>query len=114
VCLGNTRTIFTFERDEEVNMAVAVHLDFKGATLDQYDEVTEKMGFRPGGPGEPGLLFHWVTKTADGIRVTDVWESQEQFAEFSQEKIGPITQEVGVPGPPKVQLFEVHNYFTAG
>ena len=95
-------------------MATGVQLDFKGTTLEQYDQVIQKMGFRRGGPGGPGALFHWVTKTADGIRVTDVWESREHFETFSQEKIGPITQEVGFPGPPDVQFFEVHNYLTAG
>ncbi|HEX2119688.1 MAG TPA: hypothetical protein VHF91_10935 [Acidimicrobiales bacterium] len=95
-------------------MAVAVQLDFRGGTLEQYDQVIEKMGFQPGGPGGPGGLFHWVTRTEDGIRVTDVWESQAAFDAFAQEKIGPITQEVGVPNPPEVQVFEVHNYLTAG
>jgi hypothetical protein len=95
-------------------MAVGVQLDFKGATLEQYDEVIKRMGFQPGGAGGPGGLFHWVTKTADGIRVTDVWDSRETFDKFAQEKIGPITQEVGVPGPPEIQFFEVHNYLTAG
>lgn len=95
-------------------MAVAVQLDFRGGTLEQYDQVIEKMGFQPGGPGGPGGLFHWVTKTEDGIRVTDVWESQEAFDTFANEKIGPITQEVGVPNAPEIQVFEVHNYLTAG
>ncbi|MBM2809253.1 MAG: hypothetical protein HW416_12 [Chloroflexi bacterium] len=95
-------------------MAVAVQLDFKGATLEQYDQVVQKMGFHPGGPGAPGGMFHWVTKTADGIRVTDVWNSRERFEKFSQEKIAPITQEVGFSAPPVVQFFEVHNHLTAG
>ena len=95
-------------------MAIAVQLEFKGVTLDQYDQVVKKMGFKPGGKGEPGGIFHWVTKTADGIRVTDVWESREVFDKFAQEKIGPITQEVGVTGPPEITFFDVHNYLTAG
>ena len=95
-------------------MAIAVLIDFKGGTREQYDEVIEKMGFRPGGAGAPGSLFHWVTATSDGIRVTDVWRSREDFERFSAEKIGPITQEVGVPGPPDVQFVDVHNYLTAG
>ncbi len=94
-------------------MAVAVQLDFPGGTLEQYDQVIEKMGFRKGGTGGPGGLFHWATKTDDGIRVTDVWETREAFDAFAEEKIGPITQEVGVPGPPRIQFFEVHNYLTA-
>lgn len=95
-------------------MAIAVQLDFPGATLQQYDQVIQKMGFRPGGPGAPGGLFHWVTKTDNGIRVTDVWESREQFERFSNEQIRPRTAEVGVPGPPQVTFFEVHNYLTKG
>jgi hypothetical protein len=95
-------------------MAVGVVLDFDGATLDQYDQVIERMGFSPGGPGAPGGLFHWVTGTDNGIRVTDVWNSREQFEQFAEEQIGPITAAVGIQGPPQVTFYEVHNYLTAG
>ena len=95
-------------------MAVAVQLDFKGATLNQYDQVIEKMGFRPGGAGVPSGMFHWVTKTDDGIRVVDVWETKEAFEKFAQDEIGPLTQDVGLPSPPEVQFFDVHNHLTAG
>ena len=94
-------------------MAVGVVLEFEGATLDQYDQTVEKMGFTPGGTGAPGGLFHWVTATDNGIRVTDVWEDKETFERFAEEKIGPITAEIGFPGPPSITFFEVHNYLTA-
>jgi hypothetical protein len=95
-------------------MAVAVVIEFKGATLEQYDLVIEKMGFTPGGRGGPGGMFHWVTKTDDGIRVTDVWQSQAQFQKFAADQIGPYTQEVGFPNPPEITFHEVHNHLTAG
>jgi hypothetical protein len=95
-------------------MAVGVVQDFDGATLDQYDKVLEKMGFAPAGAGPPGALFHWVAETDGGIRVTDVWETREQFDRFAEESIGPISAEVGIPGPPRVDVFEVHNHLTAG
>jgi hypothetical protein len=95
-------------------MAVAVQLEFPGATLEQYDQVIKKMGFTPGGPGAPGGIFHWVTKTNDGIRVTDVWETKEQFERFSREQIGPYSAEAGIPAPPRITFFEVHNYLTKG
>ena len=94
-------------------MAVAIQFDFPGATLEQYDQVIQKMGFEPGGQGGPGGLFHWVMKTDDGLRVTDVWQSAEAFQAFADEKIGPITQEFGL-SQPQIQMFEVHNYLTAG
>jgi hypothetical protein len=37
-------------------MAIAVQLDFRG-TLEQYDQVIQKMGFTPGGPGGPLTFF---------------------------------------------------------
>jgi len=63
-------------------VAVAVQLDFKGGTLEQYDEAAERLGFLPGGPSARAELFHWVTKTDDGVRVVDVWETREAFEEF--------------------------------
>jgi hypothetical protein len=96
----------------EMAMAVGVILEFDGASLDQYDEVIAKMGFSPGGATAPGALFHWVTETDRGFRVTDVWETREQFERFSAEQIGPLTQQIGVTTPPTVSIFEVHNYLT--
>lgn len=95
-------------------MTIAVILDFEGATLDQYDKVIELMKFTPGGRGAPGGLFHWVTKTDSGVRVTDVWKTREDFERFTAEQIGPYTEQVGVPQPPTVTTYEVHNYLTAG
>jgi len=94
-------------------MAVAIVMNFKGATLDQYDQVIKKMGLYLGGPSPDGALFHWVTGTDEGIKVVDVWETQEQFDKFSQEQIGPYSQEVGIPAPPEVKTYQVHNYLTA-
>src|ERR1700686_4863127 len=55
--------------DIEKPMAVAVQLDFRGATLEQYDEINERLGLLPGGPASPHEFFHWVMKTVDGFRV---------------------------------------------
>src|SRR3712207_8258562 len=46
-----------------------------------------------------GLLFHWVRKTDDGLRVTDVWDSRATFEKFAETELGPACQEVGFPRP---------------
>jgi hypothetical protein len=94
-------------------MAIAVVMDFAGATLDQYDRVIEKMALKQGGPMPEGGVSHWVTGTDEGIRVTDVWQSREQFDRFAQEQIGPFTREVGITEQPRMSFFDVHNYLTA-
>jgi hypothetical protein len=95
-------------------MAIAVVLDFAGGTLDQYDQIIGKMHFTPGGPGAPGGLFHWVTQTDTGVRVTDVRDTREQFDDFARDQIGPISAEVGLPAPPEVTFHDVHSHLTAG
>jgi hypothetical protein len=94
-------------------MAVLVELNFSGSTLDQYDEVLKKMGFTPGGTGAPGGLFHNCMATDDGFRVIDTWVDQATFEKFSEEKIGPLSAEVGMTTPPEVTFTELHNYLTA-
>lgn len=93
-------------------MAVAIVLDFEGMTLEQYDQILKKMSLTSGGSAAPGALFHWITKTETGTRVTDVWETKAQFEKFAQEQIGPFSEEVGVPNPPSMTFYEVHSYLT--
>lgn len=95
-------------------MAIGVQLDFEGATIEQYDETCKLMGLTPGGPGPAGAISHFATTTGKGFRVVDVWESREQFEAFAQERIGPLTQKVGITSPPRIQFFDVYNYFTPG
>lgn len=87
-------------------MPRAYVMDFSGGTLDQYDQVVNKMEL--GGKTAPGGISHWVAKTDDGFRVVDVWETPEAYERFAQEKIGPLTAEAGLT-PPTVQEYEVHN-----
>jgi len=92
-------------------MAVAIEMNFKGATLDQYNEVMKLMSLDDGTrPAPPGAIFHWVAQTDDGIRVVDVWETNEQFEKFAQDEIGPYTQQVGFPGPPETTFRDVHHF----
>jgi hypothetical protein len=95
-------------------MPVAIVMDFEGGTLEQYDEVIERMGFERGGEGAPGGLFHWAAKTEGGLRVVDVWETAEQYQQFAEEQIGPISQQAGIPAPPTLTFYDVHNHLTAG
>jgi hypothetical protein len=59
-----------------------------------------------------GLIAHVMTKTPDGVHVTDVWESQEQFRKFSDEQLMPAMQQVlsergiSLDGPTPEPTFE--------
>jgi hypothetical protein len=85
-------------------MAVALVLDFPGGTKKQYDAVMRRMQL--GGHTPPGGLVHIAGPLAGGWRVTDVWESLEQFGHFREAQIMPHTRAVGL-SPPRVAAMEV-------
>ena len=94
-------------------MPVAIEMNFKGATLEQYDEVLKLMGLDGDAPAPPGALYHWAAETDDGLRVVDVWETREQYDKFAQEQIGPYSAQAGIPAPPETTYYDVHNTLTA-
>jgi len=91
-------------------VAVGVQLEFRGASLDSYDQINEIIGGLPGGPAANHELFHWVTPTDGGFRVIDVWESEEAFDRFLRERLEPVFEEAGILAPPEIEIFPVYNY----
>jgi hypothetical protein len=84
-------------------MAVAVLLEFPGATQEQFGLVAEKVGSK----SPPGLLYHVEGPIEGGWRVVDVWESQEAIVKFFEETLGQVLQEVGIAVPPP-QFWPAH------
>jgi hypothetical protein len=92
-------------------MAVAIEMEFDGMSVDQYNEVLEKMGLERGGDTPAGALFHWCSVTDGGLHIVDVWETREAFDQFAQEQIGPHSAAVGFEGQPQMTFYEVENHF---
>jgi hypothetical protein len=93
-------------------MPIAAVMTFNGATLEQYNEALADMGFTPGGVAAPGALFHWSTALEGGLRVTEVWESQELFEAFARDQLGPAAAKAGITDPPEMAVYAVHNFLT--
>jgi hypothetical protein len=94
----------------EVPVPVGLRIDVPSATLEWYDKAIATAGFLPGGPIVNQALSHWVTETDDGICIVEVWESREAFENNADERGGRIVEEVGVPGTPAIEFFEIYNY----
>ncbi len=91
--------------------AVAVVMDFVGATLPQFDQLLESMRLSPDGPGLNGSLFQWSRSTPDGVRVTEVWQSHNHFDVIFREEIEPRLSDAGMQEP-EITTYEVHSYLT--
>ena len=95
-------------------MPVLMVHDSPGGTEQQYEEVVARLtdggGFNSLNDWPvSGILSHVAGPTDSGWRVVDVWESEEAFQRFG-EVIGPVLQEIGFPGEPR--LFPVHTVVT--
>ena len=75
-------------------------------TTEQYDETIRRLEEAGDFPPD-GLDLH-VAFAADGkFRVSEVWDSQEQFNAFG-ERLMPVLADIGIePGEP--EILQVHN-----
>ena len=89
---------------------MSILVRFTGApslTAEKYDATLPTIEASGEWPPE-GLDYHVAFSSGGSFRVSEVWDSQEQFEAFGQ-RLMPILNEGGVElaGPPEV--IEVHN-----
>jgi hypothetical protein len=76
-------------------------------TAEQYDETLPRIEASGEFPPD-GLDYHVAFQAGGSFRVSEIWDSQEQFEAFCQ-RLMPILQENGIElaGPP--EILEIHN-----
>ena len=84
-------------------MSVLIRFAPANLTAAQYDEAISKLGQE----SPDGREYHVCFGSDGNLRVSEVWDSREQFAAFG-ERLMPILAEVGInPGEP--EFLEVHS-----
>ncbi len=93
-------------------MPIAVLLEIRGCTLEQYRDVVERVGLAPPALRRPeGLLVHTGGPMDRGWRVFDVWEAREPYERFVTEHVQLAVQAAGVP-PFTPQVYPLDNVVT--
>jgi hypothetical protein len=89
-------------------MAMVLIQNMDGVTLDQYDEVNAKLGVDDDPPA--GLIVHTASPRDGGVRIVDVWESEDAWQRFREERLLPVVHEVfgEQAGPPHQETHETH------
>jgi hypothetical protein len=87
-------------------MSILIRFAPASLTAEQYDESVRRL--KGAGAWPPDGLDYHVCFGADGnLRVSEIWDSQEQLDAFG-ERLMPVLAEVGIePGEP--ELMEIHN-----
>ena len=75
-------------------------------TSEQYDESIRRLE-KSGDWLPEGLEYHVAFKSDGKFRVSEIWDSREQFDAFG-ERLMPVLKDVGIePGQP--EMLEIHN-----
>jgi hypothetical protein len=94
-------------------MAVVIVNEIEGGNQDFYEQVNPKV--MPGGNLPDGCQLHIAGPVENGWRVITVWDSEEQFQQFRDEKLIPTIREAGGEDriAPKISADEVYRLITA-
>lgn len=87
-------------------MSVLIRFAPASLTVEQYDEAVRRI--QENGEWPPDGMEYHVWFGSDGnLRVSEIWDSQEQLDAFG-ERLMPVLSEIGIePGQP--EILEVHN-----
>jgi hypothetical protein len=99
-------------------MAVLMENVVEQSNTEIYDAVSAKLDVENDAPS--GMIVHTAIDLGEGgIRIVDVWESQEAFERFRDEQLLPAVQSVlserGIEpaGPPTYEFSEIHHLVKA-
>jgi hypothetical protein len=90
-------------------VAIVMSMRWDGVTKTQYDQAREVVGWETDVPA--GAKFHVASFDDNGLHVTDVWETTEDFNRFVEQRLMPGVQQVGIAGQPDVSISDAHRMF---
>jgi hypothetical protein len=90
-------------------MAVIAHVVIPGISSDQYDKVREVVGWLDSPP--TGGISHVTWWDGDDCHNVDAWESETDFNNFAEQRLGPGMAQVGVAVTPQVTFHSAHEVF---
>jgi predicted ester cyclase len=93
-------------------MPVMMIMKWPGVTPEQYDRARAIVNWEGDVPA--GALFHVIAFDGDGLRVTDVWDSAEDFQRFTEERLTPGVSQLNLPGEPIIEIYPTHRIFAPG
>jgi hypothetical protein len=90
-------------------MATVMEMKWSSISRDDYERAREAVNWEGDVPQGATLHVAWFE---DGLRVIDVWQSQQDFERFANERLMPKLQELGIGSDePEVQFHDAHAYF---
>ena len=92
-------------------MAVAIFMHWPGLTSDQYDAYMARLELDSNPPA--GGVLHLAALTEEGLEVCDVWQTEQAFHGFLEQRLMPVVGELQLPGKPEIKVVPLHNLYAA-
>lgn len=84
-------------------------MEWAGLTPEQYEQartLVNREGDVPAAARFPVAAF-----SDKGLRVTDIWDSAEDFQRFVDARLMPAVEQLGIQGQPQVEILPVQAIF---
>ena len=89
-------------------MSIVVHYaPVPSSTTEQYDEVVRRLQDSGELPAD-GFDYHVAFHSDGQLRVSEIWDSQEQFEAFGR-RVMPLLADVTLEDPGRPEILSVHN-----
>jgi hypothetical protein len=89
-------------------MSIVVRQSPTNLTREKHDDVARRLVSAGVWPDPDGLEFHVLFGSEGDLRVSEIWDSREQFEAFG-EQLMPILSDVGIGFSAEPEIFKVQN-----
>jgi hypothetical protein len=89
-------------------MSIVVRFSPASLTAEKYDKAIRRLEEADGEFPPDGLDYHVCFGSDGNLRVSEIWDSREQFAAFG-ERLMPILADVGIEFAGEPEILEAHN-----
>jgi hypothetical protein len=91
---------------EDRTMSILARFTPANVTTQKYDESIRRLEEAGDWPPD-GLEYHVAFRSDGNLRVSEIWDTREQWEKFG-ERLMPLLADIGIePGEP--ELLEIHN-----
>jgi hypothetical protein len=114
VHLGDSRlpdpeALFGLSGTLEDAMAIQMIMRYDGMSLEDYDRARNAVHWENDVP--KGAIYHVCSHDGSALRITDVWETAEDFQAFVENRLMPELARLGYTQQPEVEVYPVHAIF---
>ncbi|MFZ3167246.1 MAG: hypothetical protein WA130_06490 [Candidatus Methanoperedens sp.] len=98
-------------RQEESDTRIVAFVNWEGVTKEIYEQARERVNFERDVP--KGLVIHIAMFDKIGLRVVDIWESEENFNNFARDRLTPVTDKLAETKP-NIEIYPLYVLFMPG